>query len=132
MGYNCGVNQTLPMTFQSSPAIPSAPVASSDKALMVLCHLSTFLGVPFLLPFIVWLVKRNEPDAVSAHAAETLNFHLSWIFYALCLVPLVFVVIGVPLLIILGVSSLILAIVGAVRASDGVLYRYPLTIRLLK
>jgi uncharacterized Tic20 family protein len=120
------------MTLQSSPAIPSAPVATSDKALMVLCHLSTFIGAPFLLPFVVWLVKRNEPDAVAAHAAEALNFHLSWILYGLCLIPLVAVVIGIPLLILLGLSGLVLAIVGAVRASDGVLYRYPLTIRLVK
>ena len=120
------------MTSESSPTFASAPVATSDKALMILSHLSTFLGVPILLPFIVWLVKRDEPDAVAAHAAEALNFHLSWIFYSICLIPLVFVVIGIPLLVVLGLTSLVLAIIGAVRASEGVLYRYPLTIRLVK
>jgi uncharacterized Tic20 family protein len=77
-------------------------------------------------------VKRSDADVVSAHAAEVLNFHLSYLFYSICVLPLVFVLIGVPLLVLLGLASLILAVIGAVRASDGVLYRYPLTIRLVK
>jgi uncharacterized Tic20 family protein len=120
------------MTFQTSPAVPNTPVAASDKALIILCHLSGFIGVPILLPFIVWLVKRNDPDAVAEHAAETLNFHLSWMLWGICLIPLIFVVVGIPLLIILVIASLILAIIGAIRASDGMLYRYPLTIRLVQ
>ena len=120
------------MTSPSIPALPANAVATSGKALMVLCHLSTFIGAPILLPFIVWLVKRHDGDTVAAHAAETLNFHLSWMLWAVCLIPLVFIVVGVPLLVLLGVSSLVLAVIGAVRASDGILYRYPLTLRLVK
>src|SRR4051812_13554698 len=120
------------MTYETSPAAPSPAVGSSDKALMILSHLSALFGAGILLPLIIWLVKRKDPDAVSAHAAEALNFHLSLIIYGLCLVPLCFVVIGIPLLIIMAISSLVLAIVAAVRASDGVLYRYPLTLRMVK
>jgi uncharacterized Tic20 family protein len=119
------------MTFENTAAVPPppAPVASSDKALMILSHVSSLIGVPFVLPFIVWLVKKNENDLVAAHAKEALNFHLSFFIYTLCCIPLAFVWIGIPLIIVLAISSLILAIVAAVKASDGVLYRYPLTIR---
>jgi hypothetical protein len=122
------------MTFETSPAIPSpsAPLATSDKALAILSHLSVFIGVPFVLPFIVWLIKRKEPDAVATHAAEAFNFHLSFALYSLCCVPLVFLGVGIVLLVALGVATLVLAIIAAIRASDGILYRYPLTIRLLK
>lgn len=111
---------------------PTAPVATSDKALMILSHLSALIGVGLVLPFIVWLVKRHDADMVAAHAAEALNFHLSLLLYAILLIPLCWVLIGVPLLIIMGLASIVLAIFAAVRASDGVLYRYPLTIRLVK
>jgi uncharacterized Tic20 family protein len=114
-----------------NPDVVPPPVATSDKALMILCHVSALIGVGFVLPFVVWLVKKNDPDAVADHAKETLNFHLSWLLYALLCVPLMFIVVGVPLAIILGVAALVLAIVGAVKASDGVLYRYPLTIRFI-
>ena len=46
-------------------------------------------------------------------------------------VPLVFVLIGIPLLIVLGLGSLVLAIIATVKASNGLCYRYPLTLRLV-
>lgn len=113
------------------PPVVSTPVATSDKALMILCHVSALIGVGFVLPFIVWLVKKHEPDMVSAHAKETLNFHLSWLLYALVCVPLTWIVIGIPILFALGIAAIVLAIIGAVKASDGALYRYPLTIRFI-
>jgi hypothetical protein len=109
-----------------------APSNTSDRALVILSHLSALIGVGFVLPFIVWLVKRHDADTVAAHAAEALNFHLSFLFYAICLIPLCFVVIGVPLLIIMAIASVILAIIAAVKASNGEFYRYPLTIRLVR
>ncbi len=113
------------------PPVVQAPVATSDKALMILCHVSALIGVGLVLPFIVWLVKKNDPDPVAAHAKETLNFHLSYLLYALLCVPLMLIAIGVPLAFAVGIAAFVLAIVGAVKASDGVLYRYPLTIRFL-
>lgn len=119
------------MTFETSSAAPG-PIATSDKALMILSHASPLLGVGLILPFIVWLVKRNEPDPVAAHAVEALNFHLSLLIYTVLLIPLCIIAVGAPLLILLAIASVVLAIIGAVRASEGVLYRYPLTIRMIK
>ena len=122
-------NRLLTMT--STPTTVPAPVATSDKALIILCHVSALIGVGFVLPFIVWLVKKNEPDVVAEHAKETLNFHLSWLLYVILCVPLTWIVIGIPILFALGIAAIVLAIIGAVKASDGVLYRYPLTIRFI-
>jgi len=119
------------MTIEPTSTFPGAP-ATSDRALMILSHLSAILGVGLILPFIVWLIKKSEPDMVAAHAAEALNFHLSVLLYGILLLPLCMIVIGIPLLIFIGIASVVLAIIAAVRASDGVLYRYPLTIRLVK
>jgi uncharacterized protein len=120
------------MTIENSASLPPAPVATSDKALMILSHLSAILGVGLILPFVVWLIKKNEPDTVAAHAAEALNFHLSVLLYGLLCIPLCVILIGIPLMLLLALASFILAIVAAVRASDGILYRYPITIRLVK
>jgi uncharacterized Tic20 family protein len=103
----------------------------NDKIWSIMSHLSGFIGVPFLLPLVVYLAMRGESDYVAANAKEALNFHLSLVIYALCCIPLVFVAVGVPLLIIMGIASLILSIVAAIRASDGGCYHYPLTIRLV-
>ena len=117
--------ETLPLT--------EAPLAhkGSDKIWSMLCHLSALLGVGFVLPLVVYLAMRKESEYVAANAREALNFHISVPIYSLCCIPLVFILIGIPLLIVLGLGSLILAIIATIKASDGQCYRYPLTLRLV-
>jgi uncharacterized Tic20 family protein len=118
------------MDTPTSPQIPP-PAQGNDKLLAILCHISPFLGVPFILPLIVYLVKRGESELVAAHAREVLNFHISLVIYSICAIPLVFFLIGIPILIGLGLMSFICAIVAAIRASEGGFYFYPLTIRFI-
>jgi hypothetical protein len=117
------------------PIIGTAPAAAApsggDKIWAVLSHLSFFLGVPFLLPLVVYLVMKNDSEYVAANAREALNFHITVLIYGICCVLLTFVVIGIPLAVILGICSLVLAVIGAVKASDGLCYHYPMTLRLI-
>lgn len=113
------------------PPVPSQTLNSSDRLLVVLAHLSALLGVGLLLPLIIYLVKKDDAPTVAAQACEALNFHISLILYALACVPLVFLLVGIPLLIALSVAALVLSIVAAVRASEGASWRYPLTLRLV-
>lgn len=101
----------------------------NDKLWAILCHLSGFLSVPLLLPLIVYLVMKEESVFVRHHAREALNFHLSLFFYALVCVPLTMILIGIPILIGLGIFSFVVAIIAAIKVSDGAAYRYPLCIR---
>ena len=120
--------QVMEPTSQTTAAVvPSG----NDKLWSVLSHLSAFLGVAFILPLVVYLVMRKESEYVAANAREALNFHISMLIYAICSAPLVFVLIGIPMLMLLGVFSLVFAIIAAVKASDGYTYRYPLTLRLV-
>lgn len=114
-----------------------------------MCHLSSLvglLGVPFgniLAPLVVWLLKRHESLGVDAHGKESLNFNISWSIYWLVAGAIVgilcIVIIGLallPVLIVGGIvgwiTMVILTIVASVKASNGQIYRYPLTIRFLK
>jgi hypothetical protein len=115
-------------TFQ--PAALSAP-RGNEKIWGILSHLSAFIGMPFLLPLVVYLAMRGDSEYVANNAKEALNFHLSLLIYCLCCIPLIFVAIGIPLLVVIGLASVILAIVAAIKASGGDCYRYPLTLRLV-
>jgi len=79
----------------------------------------------------VYLVKKDESIFVAVHAKEVLNFHLSLIIYCVVLVPLCFLLIGIPLVIILGIMAFVCAIIASIKASEGAYYFYPLTIRLI-
>ncbi len=124
---------TEEMTTMETPPLTDAPLApkGSDKIWSMLSHLSALLGVGFVLPLVVYLAMRKESDYVAANAREALNFHISVLIYTLCCIPLVFIVVGIPLLLVLGLGSLVLAIIATIKASDGGCYRYPLTLRLV-
>jgi len=113
--------------------LTNAPLVreGSDKIWSMLCHLSALLGVGFVLPLVVYLAMRHESEYVATNAREALNFHISVLLYSLCCIPLVFVLIGIPLLFVIAIGALVLAIIATIKASDGRCYRYPLTLRLV-
>ena len=119
------------------PPTPMAKGPSHDeKNWAMACHLSalagylTFFGF-FVGPLIVWLVKKDEYPLVDDQGKESLNFQLSLLLYYVVSALLVIVVIGIPLLIALAVFQLVEIIIASVRAKNGELYRYPLTIRFV-
>jgi len=118
---------------ESPPLLDGSPSPKgNDKIWSMLSHLSALFGVGIILPLVVYLAMRNESEYVAANAKEALNFHISVFIYALCCIPLVFVLIGIPLLVVIGITSLVLAIIATIKASDGQCYRYPLTLRLVR
>lgn len=116
------------------PTVPSpAPAtgAGDDKTLVVLCHLSAFLGVGFVLPLVVYLIKKRDGGWAAKQAKEVLNFHLTLVLYSLLIAPLCFIFVGFILLPLLALWAFVLAIVAAVKTGDGLAYRYPLCIRFI-
>jgi len=117
---------------------PDRTDEKSQRTWAMLAHLlalSGFIGVPFgniLGPLVIWLVKKNEMTFVDEQGSESLNFQISMTLYALICVPLMFIIIGIPLIIIVALMAFIFPIIAAVKANDGVHYRYPLTIRFVK
>jgi len=104
----------------------------------MLAHLSAFVGlvIPFfgglLAPWITWLAWRDRSPFVGEQAREALNFNISVAIGWLVCGALTFVFIGILLGILLFFSWLTLTILAAIRASEGVHYRYPLSLRLVK
>ncbi|MCC6211207.1 MAG: DUF4870 domain-containing protein [Burkholderiales bacterium] len=116
-----------------------APQVSKDEQNWAMfCHLAALIGfvVPFgnvIGPLVVWLIKRNEMPLVDTHGKEALNFQITVSIAFLICVPLMFVLIGIPLMVAVGLAALILTIMAAVKISNGNLdYQYPFAIRLLK
>jgi hypothetical protein len=127
------------MTSESIPGMTlpvAAPALTSQERLWsVFCHLSYFFGlalISFIFPLTVYLVTRGDSPFITHHAREALNFHLSLLVYGLVCVPLCFIFIGIPLLIALAIVGVVCSIVATVKASKGVYYQYPVTIRFVR
>ncbi len=106
-------------------------ITSEERTLALLAHLLTFIG-GFLAPLIIWLVKKDESVFVSENAKESLNFQITLVIAMMICLLLMLVVIGAFLLAIVGVAAFVLVIVATIRSSEGKIYRYPFTLRLIK
>ena len=99
----------------------------------LLAHVSGFLL--FVGPLLVYLLKKDSHEFVEDQSREALNFQITitiFVFAAMVLswIPLVGCLIW---LVTLGVflADIVLIILAAVKASEGVRYRYPIALRLI-
>ena len=119
----------IPTTPASSTAssVPSKDDTNMGMLLYILALVTGFIG-----PLVLWLVKKDTSRFVDDQGKEVLNWCITMaIGYAACFV-LMFVVIGVFLMPLLFLVHLIFTVLGAVKANQGELYRYPFALRLLK
>jgi hypothetical protein len=106
----------------------------------MLCHLSGLLGYTLpalgsiLGPLIIWIVKKDEMPAVDEHGKEALNFNLSILIYSIIVTAALIPTLGFafPLFGVLIVFHIVCVIVAALRANSGQMYRYPLTMRIIR
>ena len=127
----------------SPPPLPAGtPVAPAEfpsvRMWNILCHASALLGVllhfpgHILGPLIVWLAKRHDSPEIDAHGKESLNFQISMLLYTAIAAVFCLVLIGFLALPILWIVNAVFVIVASIQASDGKLYRYPMTIRFIE
>ena len=107
---------------------PEADISKDSRNLAMLCHLlGIFSG--FVGSLIIWMLKKEDDPFIEANGREALNFQITvWICAAFLLVTGILVVLLLPLFLV----SFIFCLIGAVKASDGKKYRYPISFRLIK
>ena len=112
------------------------PETRDERMWAMFCHLSALAGfvIPFgniVAPLVIWLIKKEEYELVLDQGKEAVNFQISMTIYVIASAILIILVIGIPLLIILGIFDLIVIIIASIKANEGEKYRYPLTIRFI-
>ena len=125
------------MDQQTSPPSSVSTSSTSVRTWCMLAHASALVGflVPvaghLVGPLIIWLAKRQDSPEIDAHGKESMNFQISMLIWNCIAAILILVLIGIPLLILLHILNIIFVIVASIQASEGKLYRYPFTIRLI-
>lgn len=110
------------------PAAGSDPsITADDKTWAMLSHL---LG--WILALVALLTKGKDRPFVRDQAVEALNFDITIMIGMFASLVLVFVIVGFFLLFAVAIGGLILHIIAAIQAYNGVRYRYPINIRLIK
>ena len=125
-----------PPRWNAPPSGPLGTPSDPERTWALVAHIGSFLAayiaLGFLCPLIVLLVKGNESAYVRHHAVESLNFQITAAILTVIFAILIFVVVGIFLLIALGVVYVVFVIMATMAASRGQLYRYPVSLRLVK
>lgn len=120
--------------------ITGSPIPTAqERQWAALAHASTLAPYLVALPFIgfvgplvVRATKGQESAWVDNHAKEALNFQITLLIgYAVALVTAC-IGVGVVLGIGIAVFGLVMAIIAAIKANNGEVYRYPACLRLVK
>jgi len=139
-------NSSPPVNPAAAPAVTSS---ADERQWAMFAHLSALLGglvtsgwggsVGFFIgPLIIWLMKKDTMPFVDDQAKEALNFAITISIVCVALVMLTILSLGigllltVPLMMAVGIAALVMIIIAAMKAHEGVAYRYPIALRLVK
>lgn len=128
------MNESKPAGAPLSGAAPT----QDERTWAMFAHLSAFavfvfpLGGNIIAPLIIWLTRRDTSAFVEMEAKEALNFNISIALAGIVCGMLTFALIGLPLGALLFFYWIVMAIIASVKASEGLGYRYPVSLRLVK
>jgi len=131
------------------PGATAAPPSADERQWAMFAHLSALLGglltsgwagsIGFFIgPLVIWLMKKDTMPFVDDQGKEALNFAITVSLACVALMILTIMTLGIgalltiPLFMVIGIGSLIFVIIAAIKANEGVRYRYPVSIRLVK
>ena len=133
------LNEPPPVVGAQMPPVASSPAATEQNTRQwaLFLHLSQLAGfvIPLaglVVPILIWQLKKAELPGIDAHGKVVVNWIISEIIYLLVCVPLIFLIVGGPLMLAVGALGIVFPIIGASKANNGQLWRYPLTITIFK
>ena len=114
----------------SYPRIDPPLAPSEERLCAMLAHLSIFV-LSIIGPLIILVVFGKRSAFVADQSKEALNFHISVLIAGFVSFLLCFVLVGFVLLPVVIIGSMVLGVIGGLRANEGIAYRYPVTLRLV-
>ena len=129
--------------------------AKNDNNTAFLIHISAFIGYLFPFgaivgPLVFWELNKNKSQFIDDNGKEAINFNLSYLLYTFLLgmstIPFVirtifsemhhFDLFGIfsvaSIISVIAIIKFVLIIFAAIKANQGEVYRYPLTIKFIK
>jgi uncharacterized protein len=112
---------------------PSNSSGLPDKNARTMAMLAHLLGIftGVVGPLIVWLVKKDEDPFIDDQGKEAVNFQITILIASGVSFALVFVLVGFLLLPVVIIYHIIGGIIAAMKANEGIAYRYPMALRLV-
>jgi len=111
---------------------PEQPLNPSDeKTYAIVIHvLGIFFNfIPALIGYLVW---KDRGPFIRSHTASALNFQLTMLIAMIVGYITLIIVVGVFIILAVYVVTIVFSIIAAMRANQGLEYKYPMSIPFVK
>lgn len=118
--------------------MPPAQLQTPDERQMgMIMHLSQLVNVLFfpigiVAPIVLWQTQKDKMPALDAHGKMVTNWMISMTIYMFVSIILMFVLIGFLTILAVAIMGIVFPIIGGIKANNGELWSYPMTIKFLK
>jgi uncharacterized protein len=102
--------------------------SADDRQMAMFCHLGGIMG--FIIPLIIWLMKKDESRFVDHQGKEAINFHLTMLIGHMVGGATMCFTFGLINITVWAIS-LTFSIIAGMAASRGERYIYPMSIRFI-
>jgi uncharacterized protein len=110
---------------------PAAPLTTAeDNQWASFAHLGGIIG--FVPSLVIWLIFKDRGTFTNQEGKEALNFQITLVIAEIIGYILTVILIGGLVVLAVYVVRLIFSILAFVKAKDGIAYRYPFALRLIK
>jgi uncharacterized Tic20 family protein len=125
------------MSYEMQMSPQNSLQTPEQKQMGLFLHLSQFANLVFfplgiILPIILWQTQKDKMPGIDAHGKMVVNWAISSTIYALASVILMFVLVGFLTILAVAVMGIVFPIIGAIKANNGELWEYPMTIKFFK
>lgn len=109
----------------------------TDNQLIVITHLSQLLTYitgfgGLIVPLVIWASQKDNVEGMDDHGKRILNFQLSVLIYYIISIPLIFVFgLGILTIILISIIAFVMPIINGIKASNGELPSYPLSLNFV-
>jgi uncharacterized Tic20 family protein len=125
------------MSYQMQSFGPAALQTAEERQMGMFLHLSQLANVVLfpvgiIVPIVIWQTQKDKMPALDAHGKMVANWMISVTIYGFVSIVLMFVLIGILTIIAVAIMGIVFPIIGGIRANNGELWQYPMTIKFLK
>ena len=118
-------------SYQPASPQPAAPLTEADdRQWASFAHLGGILGI--LPSLIIWLVFKDRGNFSNVEGKEALNFQITLLIAEVVGYLLTAILIGFLIIPAVYIVRVIFSIIAFLKAKDGISYRYPFALRLIK
>ena len=125
------------MSFDMQPMQPSSLQTQEQRQMGMFLHLAQLANVVLfpvgiIVPIVIWQTQKDKILGLDAHGKMVVNWMISSTIYAIVSIVLMFFLIGFLTIFAVGIMGIVFPIIGGIKANNGELWEYPLTIKFLK